>query len=74
VAGAAAGNREERQTVSPQEQALFEARAVVNAHLQVFAAMADRWAEGPELVEQLARLKTATDAYAKLPRPQQKAA
>jgi hypothetical protein len=74
VAGAAAGNREERQNVSPQEQALFEARAVVNAHLQVFAAMADRWAEGPELVEQLARLKSATDAYAKLPRPQQKAA
>jgi hypothetical protein len=74
VAGAAAGNRKERQNVSPQEQALFEARAVVNAHLQVFAAMADRWAEGPELVEQLARLKNATDAYAKLPRPQQKAA
>jgi hypothetical protein len=60
--------------MSPQEQALFEARAVVNAHLQVFAAMADRWAEGPELAEQLARLKNATDAYAKLPRPQQKAA
>jgi hypothetical protein len=46
----------------------------VNAHIQVFAAMCDRWAEGPELVEQLARLKSATDAYAKLPRPQQKAA
>jgi hypothetical protein len=60
--------------VSPQEQALFEARAVVNAHIQVFAAMCDRWAEGTELLEQLERVMIATEAYAKLPRPQQKAA
>jgi hypothetical protein len=44
------------------------------AHMQVFSIMADRWAEGPELVDQLAKLKVATDEYAKLPRPQQKAA
>ena len=63
--------------MSPQEQALLEARAVMNAHLQVFTAMAgaNGWgSDGPELVEQLAKLKNATDAYAKLPRPQQKAA
>jgi hypothetical protein len=60
--------------MSPQEQALLEARAIMLAHMQVFSIMADRWAEGPELVDQLAKLKVATDEYAKLPRPQQKAA
>ena len=44
------------------------------AHMQVFSIMADRWADGHELVDQLAKLKVATDAYARLPRPQQKAA
>jgi hypothetical protein len=44
------------------------------AHMQVYSIMADRWAEGTELLEQLERVMIATEAYAKLPRPQQKAA
>jgi len=60
--------------MSPEEQALLEARAIMNAHLQVFGAMSDRWAEGPELMAQLDKLRAATEAYAKLPRPQQQAA
>lgn len=60
--------------MSPEEQALLEARAIMNAHLQVFTAMAGAvgWgAEGHELVDQVAKLKNATEAYAKLPRPQE---
>jgi hypothetical protein len=60
--------------VSLQEKALLEARAIMLAHMQVYSIMADRWAEGTELLEQLERVMIATEAYAKLPRPQQKAA
>lgn len=62
--------------MSPQEQALLEARAIVAAHTQVFANMVDRWSDGKELLAQIERLKAATEAYARVPRPeaQQKAA
>jgi hypothetical protein len=60
--------------MSPQEQALLEGRAIVAAHMQVFANLVDNWAAGPMLLAQLEKLTAATQAYASLPRPQQKAA
>lgn len=65
--------------MSPQEQALLEARAIMLAHLQVFANLAsptnEPWPDGRDLLNQITKLKAATEAYAKLPRPEmQKAA
>lgn len=60
--------------MSPEEQALLEARAVMNAHLQVLGALSDRWADGIEVMAQVEKIKTAAAAYARLPRPQQRAA
>ena len=60
--------------MSPEEQALLEARAIVAAHMQVFANLVDNWSPGPMLLAQLEKLQQATQAYASLPRPQQKAA
>lgn len=59
--------------MNTQEQAIFEARAIVLAH---FHALNEVLASGndAELQPQIDRLKAAAQRYQNLPRPQQKAA
>jgi hypothetical protein len=60
--------------MSPEQQALFEAASLIAAHARLLANVAENWASPGDLLSQIERVKSATDAYAKLPRPQQKAA
>jgi len=60
--------------MTPQEKALFESRTVLQAHANLLSHGIANGASTEAIFAQIAIVKDAADAFAKLPRPQQKAA
>ncbi len=60
--------------MNPQEKALFEAHTVLQAHANLLASGIANGASMDLIFAQIATVKDAAEALAKLPRPQQKAA
>ncbi len=61
--------------MNTQEQAIFEARAVLQAHVNLLAAVVNAGATADgELQGQIERVKAAAQRYLNLPRPVEKAA